>query len=75
MMETRMLIARLLIQYRNQQLTGTDQDELLDWVNRSAAHRAVFEKINDRNYLREMLDRLLAAQDRVWKQVWSVLKE
>lgn len=75
MRETIKYITELLLKFRNQALNEEEQDELIDWVNRSAANRWTFELLNDPDRLRERLGLLRNKRQAIWDKLAGLLWE
>lgn len=66
-------IAGLILKYWRQELEEEEQDELIDWANRSAANKQTFNRLTDPDFLVMHLRELSAIKQEIRDRIWAEL--
>ncbi|NML23754.1 FecR family protein [Pseudoflavitalea sp. G-6-1-2] len=66
-------IAGLILKYWRQELEEEEQDELIDWANRSAANKQTFNRLTDPDFLVMHLRELSAIKQEIRDRIWADL--
>lgn len=66
-------IAGLILKYWRQELDDEEQDELIDWANRSPANKETFNRLTDPDFLVMHLRELSGIKQEIRDRIWAEL--
>lgn len=62
-------IPGLIYKYLKDDLTRTERDELMDWVNQSPENLSLFERLTDREMIRNAIREMLDIKESMWEKL------